>query len=88
MPRGTGIEMRFRECANPLGDGADGTGWRRREKHLAQFAHREGIRYSEVRPVSGLANALGPATRLPTPFSAVTLGFAFDSLTVAGAVPE
>ena len=62
--------------------------WRRRKKHIAPFAHREGIRYSEVRPVSGLANALGPAKRLPTPFGAVTLRFAFDSLTVAGAVPE
>jgi hypothetical protein len=43
----------------------------------------------EVRPVSGLANASqGRRNVFPHPFGAVTSRFAFDSLTVAGAVPE
>jgi hypothetical protein len=48
-----------------LAGSSDGTGLPSSHKHIAQFAHREGIRYFDIRPVSGLANAFGRRSVFP-----------------------
>jgi hypothetical protein len=85
MPTGTGIgEV---ECAVRLGRARRHQERYRRYQHIAQFAHREVIRYSMP--------GRSPDSRTPLAdemsshaTGAVTLEIRLDSLTVAGAVPE